>query len=384
MKYVYLLGACGSIGLQTLDIIRKNLDEFKVIGMSVGHDLELARKVILEFKPSIISFRYESDLASFKDIDAIKLFGDNGLLEIAKYHKYDNELLINALVGSVGLLPTVKAIEAKKDIALANKETLVIAGDLINELILKNDVKLFPIDSEHSAIWKCLQGESRSEVRRLLITASGGSFRDYKRSELKNVTKEDALKHPNWHMGAKITIDSATMMNKGFEVIEAHHLFKIPYDKIETVLHKESMVHSMVEFVDGSIKAELANPDMRGPIAYALMYPRHIDYNPSYMDFKKLMTLHFEELSKLRYPCLDFAYKAGKLGGLYPVALNASNEAAVRLFLNDKISFLDIEKIIEAEISKDYKKENVTLEEILALDKEIKERILNSYEEESN
>jgi 1-deoxy-D-xylulose-5-phosphate reductoisomerase len=271
MKKVYLLGSCVSIGTQSIDILLKHKDEFDIEAISVGHDLELAKKVIDLTNPKAVCFRKEEDILSFKDYTFEKVYGDEGLLYISSLHRSDNELFINALVGSAGLKPTVYAIKAHKDIALANKETLVMAGDIINDLIKEYKVHLYPIDSEHSAIWQCIQGEEHNEILNLIITASGGSFRDKTREELENVTRDDALKHPNWHMGEKITIDSATMMNKGFEVMEAHHLFHIDYDHIKTIMHRESVVHSLVEFKDHMIKAELGVADMRGPISYALL-----------------------------------------------------------------------------------------------------------------
>ena len=378
MRYVYLLGSCGSIGCQSIDILLKHKDEFKIVAISVGRNLEKARDVINLTNPQIICFRNETDIDKFNDVNAIKVFGDEGLNYIASYSKYENEIMINALVGSAGLLPTVLAIKAKKDIALANKETLVMAGDIINKLIDEYKVNLYPIDSEHSAIWQCIQGENKKEIKNLIITASGGSFRNKSREELVNVTKEDALKHPNWLMGAKITIDSASMMNKGFEVIEAHHLFHIDYDSIKTILHKESIIHSMVEFNDGLIKAELGTPDMRGPISYALLYPHHEDFKGESLDLIKAASLHFEELSQDRFPCLAYAYEAGKKGGVYPTVLNAANEAAVNLFLNDKIKFLDIEKIIRRELDKEYNVE-FSIENVLKLDKEIQQRIKKEF-----
>lgn len=378
MKHVYLLGSCGSIGCQSIDILLKHKDEFRIVAISVGRNLEKAREVINLTNPQIICFRNEADIDKFNDVNAIKVFGDEGLNYIASYSKYENEIMINALVGSAGLLPTVLAIKAKKDIALANKETLVMAGDIINKLIDEYKVNLYPIDSEHSAIWQCIQGENKKEIKNLIITASGGSFRNKSREELVNVTKEDALKHPNWSMGAKITIDSASMMNKGFEVIEAHHLFHIDYDSIKTILHKESIIHSMVEFNDGLIKAELGTPDMRGPISYALLYPHHEDFKGESLDLIKAASLHFEELSQDRFPCLAYAYEAGKKGGVYPTVLNAANEAAVNLFLNDKIKFLDIEKIIRRELDKEYNVE-FSIENVLKLDKEIQQRIKKEF-----
>ena len=378
MRYVYLLGSCGSIGCQSIDILLKHKDEFKIVAISVGRNLDKAHEIIKITNPEIICFRNKTDVYKFNDVKAIKVFGDEGLNYIASYSKYNNEMLINALVGSAGLLPTVLAIKAKKDIALANKETLVMAGDIINKLIDEYKVNLYPIDSEHSAIWQCIQGENKKEIKNLIITASGGSFRNKSREELVNVTKEDALKHPNWSMGSKITIDSASMMNKGFEVIEAHHLFQIDYDSIKTILHKESIIHSMVEFSDGLIKAELGTPDMRGPISYALLYPHHEDFKGETLDLIKTASLHFEELSHDRFPCLSYAYEAGKKGGVYPTVLNAANEAAVNLFLNDKIKFLDIEKIIRRELDKEYDVE-FSIENVLELDKEIQQRIKKEF-----
>ena len=378
MKGVYIVGASGSIGTQALDVIREYSHEFKVIGLSLGHDLVKAKQIVEEFKPEIICLREKKEFnLSYKPII---VYGDLGLLEIAKYKKLDNEVFVNALVGISGLMPTVVAIKAKKDIALANKETLVVAGDIIKSLIKDNNVKLTPIDSEHSAILECLQGENKKDVKRLIITASGGSFRDRTRSELIGVTKKEALAHPNWSMGSKITIDSATMMNKGFEVIEAHHLFDIPYDKIDTILHKESIVHSMVEYNDGVIKAAIGSADMHTPIAYALRYPKHEHITNKPLNLIGL-NLHFEELSFDRYPCLEYAYYAVNRGGIYPAVLNAANEAAVWLFLNDKIEFLDIEKIIHDEITNNkYESVEYSLDKIISISLDIMKNIKERYD----
>ena len=376
MKNLYILGSTGSIGTQTLDIVRNQKEDFKVIGMSVGSsNLELGYQLIEEFKPEIVCFRKKEHMKEFS-YGPILVYGDEGLNAISEYSKYENEWLVNALVGVSGLLPTVKAIKAGKNIALANKETLVVGGDIINELINEYNVSLLPIDSEHSAILECLTGENPKEVNKLIITASGGSFRNLSREQLCDVTVDDALKHPNWKMGPKITIDSATMMNKGFEVIEAYYLFNMNYNKIEVVLHPESIVHSMVEFNDGSIKAELGPTDMHRPIAYALNYPKHQSLNSNFSMIG--ISLNFKELSIDRFPCLGYAFTALKKGGLYLAALNASNEAAVYLFLNNMISFLEIEEIICKEInSLDYERSyNPSLEERLNVSKEIYERIL--------
>ncbi len=379
MKNLYILGACGSIGTQTLDIVRNNPHDFKVIGMSVGSNLELAKKLILEFEPEIVCFRKEEHIFPLT-YEAKIVYGDAGLIEVAKFSRYKDEWLVNALVGVAGLEPTVRAIEAKKNIALANKETLVVGGDLINDLIAKYQVKLLPIDSEHSAILQCLAGEQHHEVKKLIITASGGSFRNLSREELANVTVADALRHPNWSMGSKITIDSATMMNKGFEVIEAHYLFNVDYANITTVLHYESIVHSLVEYNDGSIKAVLGVSDMHIPIAYALYYPNHHSLNAEPLNLIDLQ-LNFKELSLKRYPCLAYAYQALTKGGLYLAVLNAANEAAVYLFLKEKISFLEIEHIIDREINKDIYERNYvpSLEERLKISKEVYDDILLEY-----
>ena len=378
MKYVYILGSLGSIGMQTLEVIRENKDEFKVIGLSLGRNLELAKEICEEFKPEIISLREKKE---FKlSYNPIITYGDEGLLEVAKYHKYDNEVLVNALVGMSGLLPTVYAIKAKKNLALANKETLVVAGDIIKDLIKEYNVSLTPIDSEHSAILECLKGEDKKDIKRLIITASGGSFRNKKREELINVTKKDALCHPNWSMGEKITIDSATMMNKGFEIIEAHYLFDVPYEKITPILHPQSIIHSMVEYNDGTIKASLGPTSMMIPIKYALRYPSHDGVtNAGYLDLIGL-NLTFNELSEERYPCLKYAYMAAKKGGIYYAVLNASNEAAVYLFLHDKIKFLDIENIIYNEITQEeYKNISYNLDNILKVSDNVINKILSQY-----
>ena len=377
MRHLYIAGACGSIGTQTLDIVRENPDEFKVIGMSVGRNKELSLKLIEEFRPEIVCFRenYSYDLS----YNPIIVSGDSGLIELASYTKYEDEVFVNALVGMSGLMPTISAIKARKTIALANKETLVAGGDIVNEMVKKYNVSLVPIDSEHSAILQCLAGEEHKEIKRLIITASGGSFRDKTREELIGVKKEQALKHPNWSMGAKITIDSATMMNKGFEVIEAHHLFNVPYEKIDTILHPQSIVHSMVEFKDGTIKAELGSADMHTPISYALRYPHHEIEESKTLDLIGL-SLEFKELSKKRFPCLEYAYYAAKMGGVYPAVLNAANEAAVYLFLNDKIEFLEIEKIIYNEITnKKYKDIPYTLENVVSLSTSLIKEIRNRF-----
>jgi 1-deoxy-D-xylulose-5-phosphate reductoisomerase len=278
-------------------------------------------------------------------------FGDEGLVEVAVSPSAD--ILVNAVIGSVGLNPTLQAIESGKTIAIANKETLVTAGHLVMEAAERNGVALLPVDSEHSAIFQCLQGEKDKNIERLILTASGGSFRDRTRNDLEGVTVKEALNHPNWSMGAKITIDSATMMNKGLEVIEAHWLYNMPYEKIDVLLHKESIIHSMVEFHDSSIIAQLGTPDMRVPIQYALSYPDRLPLTTSQrLNLAQIGTLHFQEMDKNRFRCMQFAYVAGKKGGTLPTVLNAANEVAVAAFLNEKITFLQIEDMIEKALSR--------------------------------
>lgn len=376
MKDLYLLGATGSIGKQTLDICRMNKKLFNVVGMSVGRDLDFSVKLIEEFKPEIVCLRNKVNINLSYEPKIV--YGEEGLIEVASYKSSNQGLVVNALVGHAGLKPTIAAIKAHNDVALANKETLVMAGFLVMPLARENNVKIFPIDSEHSAIWQCIRGEKHEDIKNLIITASGGSFRDKKREELLNVTKADALNHPNWSMGNKITIDSATMMNKGFEVIEAHYLFDIPVENIKTILHRQSVIHSLVEFNDLSVKAVLATPDMRMPILYALSYPEHLHYDGEELNLLEIGKLTFEELSFERYKCLEYAYMAIEKGGLYPAVLNAANEAAVNLFLQDKIKFLDIERIIFSEISKNYDRDNITIDDIIAVDIEIQNRILSN------
>ena len=381
MKELILLGASGSIGTQTLDIVREFNDKFQVLGLSVGSDLEKAKKIIEEFKPKMVVTKTLEDLNElkwlFKDVKFD--YGDNGLINLATFEKENlNVTLVVALVGTVGLLPTIEAIKVKRNIALANKETLVIAGEIVMNLARENNVTIFPIDSEHSAIYQGLVGENHNDIKKLIITASGGSLREYSREALAKVTKEEALAHPNWKMGAKITIDSATMMNKGFEVIEAHHLFNVGYDKIETIIHKESIIHSIVEFNDSQMKAQMANSDMRMPILYALSYPQRLEYQNELNLVGKNLT--FEQMDFNRFPCLKMAYEAAIKGNIYPTVLNASNDCAVRLFLEDKISFLMIEEIIKEALSEATSVSELSLEVILETEKNVREKIIKKYE----
>ncbi|MFD2443556.1 1-deoxy-D-xylulose-5-phosphate reductoisomerase [Bacillus sp. CGMCC 1.16607] len=374
MKYISLLGATGSIGQQTLDVIFEHQNEFKLVAMSVGKNIDLARKIISIHSPELVSTQdksgYEILKAEFTNIKFT--YGNEGLTEVAIYEK--SEVLVNAILGSVGLFPTLQAIEAKKTIAIANKETLVTAGHLVMEAAKRNNVSLLPVDSEHSAIFQALQGENSKNIERLIITASGGSFRDKSRDELVNVTVKEALNHPNWSMGAKITIDSATMMNKGLEVIEAHWLFSIPYEQISVLQHKESIIHSMIEFHDSSIMAQLGTPDMRVPIQYALTYPDRLPLPTSKrLNLAEIATLHFKEMDFNRFRCLAFAYEAGKKGGTLPTVLNAANEVAVARFLTGKIKFLEIEELIEKALIAHDNMSNPSLATIQEVDTETRQ-----------
>ncbi len=321
MKNIYLLGATGSIGTQTLDVIARNQDKFKLVAFSAGRNILKTIEIIEQFRPAYVSVISAEDAKTLQmKYPAIEFgYGQEGLMTVATYDKVagDEHFVLSAVMGSVGLLPTLKAIELRRNIGIANKETLVTAGHLVMEKAKQYGVKLLPVDSEHSAIYQCLLGEDEKAVKKLIITASGGSFRDYTREMLQNVTREQALNHPNWAMGAKITIDSATMMNKGLEVIEAHWLFEMPYDKIETILHKQSVIHSMVEFEDTSVIAHLGTPDMRIPIQYAMTYPDRLQNNiVERLDLTKIKTLDFEKPNLTKFPCVDLAFNALKVRGL--------------------------------------------------------------------
>ncbi|AYC29274.1 1-deoxy-D-xylulose-5-phosphate reductoisomerase [Paenisporosarcina cavernae] len=347
-KKLSLLGSTGSIGIQTLDVIREHSERLQLEAVSAGENIKELRNVIQEFSPKLVSVKLEQDALTlqreFPKVDFS--YGSQGLIDVATYSTTDT--LVNAVLGSVGLPATLKAIESGKHIALANKETLVTAGHLVMEAAKKHQVTILPVDSEHSALFQALNGEKLEQVDRLILTASGGSFRDKSREDLSNVSLQDALNHPNWSMGAKITIDSATMMNKGLEVIEAHVLFGIPYDQIDVVLHRESIIHSLVEFQDTSVMAQLGTPDMRVPIQYALTYPDRLPRKEAKrLNLVEIGKLHFEEMNLERFKALRLAYDAGRVGGSMTTVMNAANESAVKLFLQEKISFLEIDEVIE-------------------------------------
>ena len=371
VKSLSILGSTGSIGAQTLDVVRKFPDEFKIIGLTTNKNTGLLKKQIEEFKPEAAAVMDKEKADELKaDIPIYK--GIDGLIKIAKLSQADT--VVNSLVGSVGVLPTVEAIKSGKNIALANKETLVAAGSIVMELVKKNKASLMPIDSEHSAIFQCLNGEDIKTARKIIITCSGGAFKNKTKKELENVKAADALKHPTWNMGAKITIDSATLMNKGFEVIEAHWLYGISYDNIEVVKHQESIVHSLVEFKDNSVIAQLGIPSMKIPIQYALTYPKRLENSElPRLDLKKTARLNFEEIDNELFPCLSYAYHAGKIGGTLPAVMNAANEVLVYAFLGNKIKFLDIPKMVKQAMDKHKTIKNPDLNDILDIDKKVKE-----------
>ena len=363
--------------MQSIDVIYHHQDEFELVALSVGHRINQLRKIL-----EMISCRYvcviEKDDCEMlqKEYPSIEfVYGDDGLLKIATLPEVD--IVLNGIVGFAGLRPTIEAIKAKKDIALANKETLVVAGSLVTQLVKENGVKLLPVDSEHSAIFQCLNGEHHGEISRLIITASGGAFRDKTREELIHVTKEDALKHPNWTMGANITIDSATMFNKGLEVIEAKWLFDLDFDQIDVIMHPESVIHSMVEFKDTAVLAQLGTPDMRLPIQYALTYPHRENLvGAQRLDFETMQHLTFRKLDFERFPALKMAYAVGRRQATYPAVLNGAKEKATALFLKDKISFLEIEYSVKEALKAHQPVEDPTLEDLMSADKWAREFVL--------
>ena len=367
MKKISILGSTGSIGTQTIDIVRLNSD-VEVVGLSAHKNIDLLEKQIREFKPQVASIWEEDDAKLLKDrvkdIDVRIVFGMEGLIEVACINEAD--IIVTAVVGMIGIQPTIAAIKAKKNIALANKETLVCAGHIIMPLAREMNINIYPVDSEHSAIFQCL--DKNNPVKKILLT-SGGPFRGFTKEELKNVTLEDALKHPNWSMGKKITIDSATMINKGLEIIEASHLFDMDIDDIEVVIQKESIIHSMVEFKDNGIIAQLGTPDMKLPISYALFYPERRYISEARVDFNTLSTLNFSKPDPEVFEGLKMAISAGKRGGSAPTVLNAANEWAVDKFLNNKIKFIDIPYLIGMALDNHEFTKNPSIEDILYLEK---------------
>ena len=384
MKAITILGSTGSIGTQTLDIVTHNPDQFRVVGLAAGSNVTLLVEQIRKFQPEIVALGDENKLAELQQaISSLPqqpkiLVGEEGICEVARYG--DAESVVTGIVGCAGLLPTIAAIEAGKDIALANKETLIAGAPVVLPLVEKYQVKLLPADSEHSAIFQCLQGVPEGGLRRIILTASGGSFRDLPVEQLSSVTVKDALNHPNWSMGQKITIDSATLMNKGLEVIEAHYLFDLDYDYIDIVIHPQSIIHSLIEVQDTSMLAQLGWPDMRLPLLYALSWPERIYTDWEQLDLVKAGDLTFREPDHQKYPCMQLAYAAGRAGGLMPAVLNAANEQAVALFLKEKIGFLDIPRLID-QVCDRFKAQNTaqpSLEDILSADRWARQAILEA------
>ncbi len=378
MKKISILGSTGSIGTQTLEVVRGNQD-IEVLGLAAGSNISLLEEQIREFSPRLVAVWDEEkakDLAvRVADLPVTVTAGMDGLLEVASLE--EAELVVMAVVGMIGIRPTMAAIEAGKDIALANKETLVTAGHLIMPMAKEHGVSILPVDSEHSAIFQCLQGNDYDKIHKIYLTASGGPFRGKTQEELLNVTPEEALKHPNWHMGPKVTIDSATLANKGLEVMEARWLFGVPVDRIQVVIQPQSIIHSMVEYVDGSVMAQLAVPDMKLPIQYALCYPKRQDRTGDRLDFKTLKSLTFEEPDFRTFYALFLAYVAGADGGSLPTVFNAANELAVRQFLNHEINFLEITQIIEDCMSVHKSIPNPTLDEIFETEAATYDRIMS-------
>lgn len=376
MKRICLHGATGSIGTQTVDVICAHKDQFQLVAMSFGSNVKKAMEIIESCRPQYIATAEEKAAKQIADKISYKAeisFGEEAIAQLSQLN--DVDVVLNGIMGSSGLKATFAAIDAKKVIAIANKEPLVMAGSLVMKKAKEKNVQILPVDSEHSAIFQCLQGHSK-EVRKIILTASGGSFRDLSREQMKFVTRDEALNHPNWSMGAKITIDSATLVNKGLEVIEAHHLFQVDYDKIDVILHRESIIHSMVEYDDLSVLAHLGSSDMRIPIQYALSFPNRLPLQSEPLDLKKIGQLHFEEIRHQDFPLLQTAFEVGKIGGAAPIIFNAANEAAVARFLAKEIGFLDIERnIFQALDYFDTQQSITSVEEVLALNNEVFEKM---------
>lgn len=374
MKKISILGSTGSIGTQALDVIREHSEEFQVTALTCGRNVGLLKAQIDEFRPELVITELEEDakmLSSLYEGQGIEFgYGETGLIEAASY---DSDLLLNSLMGMRGLVPTYTAIMEGKDIALANKETLVAGGQVVMSAVMKKGVKLLPVDSEHSAIFQCLMGNEDKKIKKILLTASGGPFRGYSAEELKNVTLEQALNHPNWSMGKKITIDSATMMNKGLEVIEARWLFDVPVSQIEILVHPQSILHSAVEFEDTSVIGQMGLPDMRIPISLALGYPDRLPYSGKGLNFfEEGSKLTFERPDRDVFRCIDIAYECSEAGGTYPVAMNSANEVLVDRFLKGKIRFVDIPAGIDIVLNNHNSISDPTLEDIIMVDREVR------------
>ena len=381
LKNISVLGSTGSIGTQTLDVVRKNND-IKVVALSAGNNVELLEQQVREFRPSFVSMADDKALAMLRarlsDVTGIEYgTGMDGLIHAAAMEQA--EIVVTAVVGMMGIVPTIEAINAGKDIALANKETLVTAGHIIMKLAAENGVRILPVDSEHSAIFQCLNGERQNKIHKILLTASGGPFRGRTIEQMRDIKVEDALKHPNWAMGRKITIDSSTMVNKGLEVMEARWLFGVELDQVQVVVQPQSVIHSMVEFEDGAVMAQLGAPDMRLPIQYALYYPERRFLDTQHLDFWKLNQITFEKPDMINFRGLALAYEAGRKGGNVPTMFNAANELAVAMFLDRKIKYLDIIDIIEQTMTNIEYIDNPDVEQILATEAAAYDYIRSRY-----
>lgn len=371
MKYLSVLGSTGSIGKNVVEVVRRFPDQFSVKALAAATNIDLLREQIIEFRPDTAVVLNKSHADSLKerlpnDINTSVVFGDDGYLEAATHN--DVDMVVSAIVGSAGLKPTVAAIKAGKDIALANKETLVMAGDYVMALVREHNVTMLPVDSEHSAVFQCLEGQKRDAVSKLLLTASGGPFRDRPVNDFQSITLKDALAHPTWSMGKKISVDSATIMNKGLEVIEAKHLFNIESDAIEVVIHPQSIIHSMVAFHDGSVLSQMGVPDMKGAIAYALSWPERLPLELPFPDFADIGSLTFETPDTGKFPCLALAYEACRTGHTLPAVMNAANETAVQAFLDEKIKFTHIPVVIEKTMVKHQLAKNPDISDIISSD----------------
>jgi 1-deoxy-D-xylulose-5-phosphate reductoisomerase len=385
VKYISILGATGSIGTQTLEVIRQERNNFSLEGISVNKNFDVTIQIINEFAPKVVAVM---DKAVFNKVKTYcegnnsnieVVYGIDGLNKIATLPEV--EIVVTSIVGMIGLVPTLNAIKAGKHIALANKETLVVGGELVMSEAKRHNVMILPVDSEHGAIFQCLQGNRTEEVSKIILTASGGPFRGKITKDLVGVTCADALRHPKWNMGKKITIDSATLMNKGLEVIEAHWLFNMDYNDIEVVVHPQSIIHSMVEYIDGSVIAQMSTTDMKLPIQYAINYPQRHKRVIEPLDFFKISSLTFENPDLETFKCLKFAYDAGRKGGTMPTILNSANEVAVELFLDNQIGFLQIAEIIEECMNKFSYLNKFTVQDILQTDSEVRQYVYNMYGE---
>ena len=386
MKKLVVLGSTGSIGGNTLTLVADFPDRFRIVGLTAGRNSDKLMNQIRQFHPRVVALADEqaarglrARIRSLKNLNTEILSGPEGLIAVATLAESD--MVVTAIVGSAGLAPTIAAIRAGKPIALANKEPLVMAGRMVQEEARRNGVPILPVDSEHSAIFQAAAGQRWSDVRRLILTASGGPLLDLPLAKRRKIKPAQALKHPTWRMGAKISIDSATLMNKGLEVIEAHWLFGIPPDRIDVIIHRQSIIHSMVEFLDGSVIAQMGVPDMRGPLSYALNYPERLPLNLPPLNFEGIKALTFEPPDLKRFPCLGYAYEAIKTGGTMPVVLNAANEIAVQAYLGGRIGFLEIAGVIRRAMDRHVPQAAIDLEDVLEADRWGRETASNAVAE---